>query len=107
MNRTKKGSIEVGKFADLAVLSHDYFSKDEENIRSIESILTIVGGKVVYATNDFQNLAPNLYQLSLHGQRLQHMVEIIIYQIMLILPLKINILNLRYVLIILERKKLM
>jgi len=54
----KKGSIEVGKFADLAVLSDDYFSIDEEKIRNIQSILTIVGGKIVYATNDFQNLAP-------------------------------------------------
>jgi predicted amidohydrolase YtcJ len=54
----KKGSIEVGKFADLSVLSDDYFSIDEEKIRNIQSILTIVGGKVVYATNDFQNLAP-------------------------------------------------
>ena len=91
----------------MAVLSHDYFSIDKEKIRNIESILTIVGGKVVYAINDFQNLAPNLYQLSLHGQGLQLMLDIIIYQIMLILTLKINILNLRYVLIILERKKLM
>ena len=54
----KKGSIEVGKFADLSVLSDDYFSIDEEKIRNIQSILTIVGGRVVYATNDFQNLAP-------------------------------------------------
>ena len=36
-------------------------SIDEEKIRNIESILTIVGGKVVYAINDFQNLAPILY----------------------------------------------
>jgi hypothetical protein len=54
-------------------------SIDEEKIRNIESILTIVGGKVVYAINDFQNLAPILYQLSLHGHRLQHIVDIIIY----------------------------
>ena len=67
MNRTKKSSNEVGKSANLAVLSHDYFSIDKEKIRNIESILTIVGGKVVYATNDSQNLAPSLYQLSLHG----------------------------------------
>jgi hypothetical protein len=51
----------------LAVLSHDYFSIGKEKIRNIESILTIVGGKVVYATNDSQNLASSLYQLSLHG----------------------------------------
>lgn len=55
----KKGSIEVGKFADLAVLSDDYFSEsDEEKIRNIQSVLTIVGGKIVYAMNDFKHLAP-------------------------------------------------
>jgi predicted amidohydrolase YtcJ len=54
----KKGSIEVGKFADLVVLTDDYFSIDEEKIKNIQSVLTIVGGKIVYATNEFQNLAP-------------------------------------------------
>jgi hypothetical protein len=54
----KKGSIEVGKFADLVVLTDDYFSIDEEKIKNIQSVLTIVGGKVVYAINEFQNLAP-------------------------------------------------
>jgi predicted amidohydrolase YtcJ len=54
----KKGSIEVGKFADLVVLTDDYFSIDEEKIKNIQSVLTIVGGKIVYATNEYQNLAP-------------------------------------------------
>jgi predicted amidohydrolase YtcJ len=57
----KKGSIEVGKLADLVVLSDDYFSVPEEQIKHIESILTIVGGKVVYtdATSEFKDLAPS------------------------------------------------
>ncbi len=55
----KKGSIEVGKLADLAVLSADYFSVPEEEIKGIESVLTVVGGKVVYgAASDFKRLAP-------------------------------------------------
>ncbi len=54
----KKGSIEVGKLADLAVLSGDYFSVPEEEIKGIESVLTLVGGKVVYAAGEFQSLAP-------------------------------------------------
>jgi predicted amidohydrolase YtcJ len=54
----KKGSIEVGKFADLAVLSDDYFSIDDEKLRNIESVLTVVAGKIVYAANDFKDLAP-------------------------------------------------
>jgi predicted amidohydrolase YtcJ len=54
----KKGSIEAGKLADLAVLSADYFSVPEEQIKGIESVLTIVGGKVVYAAAEFQSFGP-------------------------------------------------
>ncbi|MFB5599990.1 MAG: amidohydrolase [Nitrososphaeraceae archaeon] len=56
--QNKKGSIEIGKFADLAALSDDYFSVEEEQIKEIESVLTIVDGKIVYAKEEFQNLAP-------------------------------------------------
>src|SRR5262249_31239742 len=44
----KKGSIAPGQLADLSVLSADYFSVPEEQIKQIESVLTMVGGKVVY-----------------------------------------------------------
>jgi predicted amidohydrolase YtcJ len=54
----KKGSVEVGKLADLAVLSADYFSVPEEEIKSIESVLTVIGGKVVYGAGEFERLAP-------------------------------------------------
>src|SRR5580765_1822005 len=54
----KKGSVEVGKLADLAVLSADYFSVPEEEIKRIESVLTIVDGKVVHGFDDFAALAP-------------------------------------------------
>jgi len=42
----------------LAVLSADYFAVPEEEIKRIESVLTIVGGKVVYAVKEFSKLAP-------------------------------------------------
>jgi predicted amidohydrolase YtcJ len=54
----KKGTIETGKLADLAVLSADYFSVPEEQIKGIESVLTVVGAKVVYGAEEFQRLAP-------------------------------------------------
>ncbi|MEX2234924.1 MAG: amidohydrolase [Cyclobacteriaceae bacterium] len=43
-----KGSIESGKLADLVVLSHDILICPEDSIREIKSLLTMVGGKVVY-----------------------------------------------------------
>jgi predicted amidohydrolase YtcJ len=53
-----KGRIAPGQYADFAVLSEDYFTVPEEQIKNIESVLTMVGGKVVYATEPFQDLAP-------------------------------------------------
>src|SRR5271170_6269476 len=54
----KKGALAPGQLADLAVLSGDYFSVPEEEIKHLESVLTVVGGKVVYATEEFSKLAP-------------------------------------------------
>ena len=54
----KKGSIVPGQLADLAVLSADYFSIPEEQIKQLASVLTITGGKVVYAAAPFAKLAP-------------------------------------------------
>ncbi|HET6514891.1 MAG TPA: amidohydrolase [Thermodesulfovibrionales bacterium] len=54
----KKGMIAPGQLADIAVLSADYFTVPEESIKAIESVLTIVGGKVVYGAEEFSNLAP-------------------------------------------------
>jgi predicted amidohydrolase YtcJ len=54
----KKGALAPGQLADLAVLSGDYFSIPEEEIKHLESVLTIVGGKVVYASDEFSKLAP-------------------------------------------------
>ena len=53
-----KGALTVGQFADLAVLSDDYFKVDAERIRRIESVLTVVDGKVVHAATPFAELAP-------------------------------------------------
>ena len=54
----KKGAIALGQLADLAVLSADYFAVPEEEIKRIESVLTIVGGKVVYGAKEFSKLTP-------------------------------------------------
>src|SRR6267143_150451 len=44
----KRGSLEVGKYADLAVLSDDYMTVPVEKVGEITSLLTLVGGKAVY-----------------------------------------------------------
>lgn len=54
----KKGRIAPGQLADLALLSQDYFSVPEEEIRAIESLLTVVGGKKVWADGPFRGLGP-------------------------------------------------
>ena len=50
----RKGSIEVDKYADLTVLNADYLTVPEEQIRSLQSLLTVVGGRIVYATGPFE-----------------------------------------------------
>ncbi|MGH7875029.1 MAG: amidohydrolase [Candidatus Binatia bacterium] len=49
----RKGSIEPEKLADLVVLNADYLTVPEDQIRFLESLLTIVGGRVVYAAVPF------------------------------------------------------
>lgn len=44
----EKGSIEPGKLADLAVLTKDYAKCPEDEIKDIEALRTVVGGKIVY-----------------------------------------------------------
>ncbi len=60
----RKGTLSVGKFADLAVLSDDYFSVDPDAIRRLESVLTMVGGKIVYGVDKYGALAPPLPPVS-------------------------------------------
>lgn len=54
----KKGDIQVGMFADLAVLNTDYFAVDDEEIKNIEADMTVVDGKIVYAKGDFSSYSP-------------------------------------------------
>jgi len=47
-----KGTVEIGKLADLAVLDRDYFAVPDEEIKDIQVDLTIVGGQVVWERSD-------------------------------------------------------
>lgn len=55
-----KGRIAVGQLADFAVLSADYLSVPEEQIKNIEAVLTVLGGEVVYAAKPFDALGEGL-----------------------------------------------
>jgi hypothetical protein len=53
-----KGRIAPGQYADFAILSGDYFAVDDEQIRTIESVLTVTGGDVVYSAPPFAMFSP-------------------------------------------------
>ena len=52
----KKGTLEAGKLADLVILSADYFSMPVDEVKDLESLLTMVGGRVVYAAGPYAQL---------------------------------------------------
>lgn len=54
----KKGRIQAGQLADLAVLSADFFSVHEDDIKAIESVMTVVDGRVVYGAGEFSQHGP-------------------------------------------------
>jgi predicted amidohydrolase YtcJ len=58
----KRGTLEAGKFADLAVLSSDYLTAPVKEIGKIRSVLTMVGGEVVYAAAPFANLVSGAHR---------------------------------------------
>jgi hypothetical protein len=53
-----KGAIADGQLADVVALSEDYFAVPDEKIKGIQSVLTLVGGKVVYAADEFSQYDP-------------------------------------------------
>jgi hypothetical protein len=67
-----KGAIAPGQYADLAVLSADYFEVPDADIRGITSVLTIVDGKVVYGAEEFGTLSPPLPPASPNWSPVRH-----------------------------------
>ncbi|MDX3850807.1 amidohydrolase [Streptomyces sp. AK02-01A] len=59
-----KGVLRPGYLGDLAVLSEDYFTVPEPDIAHIESLLTVVGGRIVYATAEYEGLDEELPPVS-------------------------------------------
>ncbi len=53
-----KGTIEPGKYADFSVLSKDYFTVADEDIKDMTSVMTSMGGEVVHADAEFKKYGP-------------------------------------------------
>jgi predicted amidohydrolase YtcJ len=59
-----KGVLRPGSYGDLAILTDDYFAVDERSIAGIESLLTVVGGRVVYAAGEYLGMEQALPPIS-------------------------------------------
>ncbi|MGZ8927546.1 MAG: amidohydrolase family protein, partial [Methylobacter sp.] len=59
-----KGTLGLGQFADFAVLSDDYMTVEVEAIKQLVSVMTVVGGNIVYADQDFSQFDPPLPPVS-------------------------------------------
>jgi predicted amidohydrolase YtcJ len=55
-DENRRGRLMPGMLADLAVLSDDYFTVSVSDIVKIKSLLTMVGGQIVYASGPFSGL---------------------------------------------------
>jgi predicted amidohydrolase YtcJ len=53
-DESRKGSIEPGKLADMVVISKDYLTCPEDEIKDIEALRTVVDGKVVFESDAFK-----------------------------------------------------
>jgi predicted amidohydrolase YtcJ len=52
-DEARRGTLEVGKLADLAVLNRDYMTVPVREVHTLEAVLTMVGGRVVYSAPPF------------------------------------------------------
>lgn len=59
-DEAKRGSLELGKYADFAVLTGDYMTMPVDQIGGLSSLLTVVGGKAVYGADAFAPLEGKL-----------------------------------------------
>ncbi|WP_367137638.1 MULTISPECIES: amidohydrolase [Streptomyces] len=59
-----KGILRPGCYGDLAVLSDDYFTVPEQEVPHIESVLTVVGGRIVHAAAEYEGMDEELPAVS-------------------------------------------
>ncbi|MBP8539001.1 amidohydrolase [Streptomyces sp. MK37H] len=51
-----KGILKPGFYGDLAILSDDFFTVPDQDIPHIESLLTVTGGRIVWAAAEYEGL---------------------------------------------------
>ena len=68
----RKGTITVGKYADLTILSADFFTIPDEEISRIEAELTVAGGRVVYASDNYEGQEEPLPGIALDWSPVAH-----------------------------------
>jgi len=68
----KKGSFLPDQLADFAVLSKDFFHVSDEEIKSIYSLMTVVGGNIVHACETFAEYNPPLPPVSPDWSPIKH-----------------------------------
>lgn len=54
----EKGTLIKGMYADMVILSDDYFTTDTEQVKKIVSLMTIVNGKIVYGSGTYSTYNP-------------------------------------------------
>ncbi len=59
-----KGTLEMGKYADFALLKNDHFSVPEDQIKDKEAVPTVVNGYIMYGAEEYVNLDPELPPVS-------------------------------------------
>jgi hypothetical protein len=59
-DENSKGRLAPGQYGDVIVLSDDYFSIPTDAIKDLESVLTIVDGRIVYAVDEFEAHDPGI-----------------------------------------------
>ncbi len=55
-----KGALQADEYADLAVLSDDFMAVPDEKIKHLYAVMTIMGGNIVHATDEFSDFNPTL-----------------------------------------------
>ncbi|MFC3575491.1 amidohydrolase [Streptomyces yaanensis] len=59
-----KGTLKPGFYGDLAILSDDFFAVPEQDIPHIESLLTVTGGRIVYAAAEYEGMDEEIPAIS-------------------------------------------